>query len=106
VARLGGRNGVTNEPETYSLPGFSEYSLERIVEKNPDVIIAISPGRPNVTTQALSSSPVWSSLKAVREGRVYEVDPVKYIQAAGPRVSQILDELPGLLYPNVFAAGR
>jgi ABC-type Fe3+-hydroxamate transport system substrate-binding protein len=42
----------------------------------------------------------------VKAGRVSEVDPVVYVQSAGPRVSQILDELPRLLYPNVFASGR
>jgi iron complex transport system substrate-binding protein len=103
IAKLGGRNAVTTEPETFRLPGFSEYSIERIVEKDPDVIIAISPGQPNVTTQALSRSPVWSTLKAVRESRVHEVDPIVYIQAAGPRVSLMLDEISRLLYPNVFA---
>ncbi len=107
VRRLGGRNGVTSEPDTFRLPGFTEYSLERIVEKNPDVIIAISPGpQPNATTQALHRSPIWSNLSAVKAGRVSEVDPVVYIQSAGPRVSQILDELPRLLYPAIFASGR
>jgi iron complex transport system substrate-binding protein len=106
IETLGGRNAVTTEPETFRLPGFSEYSLERIVEKDPDVIIAISPGQPNVTTQALSRSPVWSTLKAVKNGRVHEVDPIVYIQSAGPRVSLILDELSRLLYPTVFASAR
>lgn len=102
--KLGARNVLTNEPETFRLPGFSDYSMERIVEKNPDVIVAISPGRPNIATQTMSASPVYGSLKAVREGRLHEVDPVVYIQAAGPRVSQILDELSRILYPDVFKA--
>ena len=107
VRRLGGKNAVTSEPETFRLPGFTEYSLERIVEKNPDVIIAISPGpQSNATTQALSRSPIWSSLSAVKAGRVNEVDPIIYVQSAGPRVGQILDELPRLLYPTVFASAR
>jgi ABC-type Fe3+-hydroxamate transport system substrate-binding protein len=50
----------------------------------------------------MASSPVYGSLKAVREGRVHEVDPVVYLQSAGPRVSQILDELSRILYPDVF----
>lgn len=103
VELLGGKNVAASEPETFRLPGFGEYSLEKIVEKDPDVIIAISPGQPNVTTTALSRSPIWSSLKAVKAEQVHEVSPVVYIEAAGPRVSLILDELPGILYPNVFA---
>ena len=48
--------------------------------------------------------PPLSTIKAVKEGHVYEVDHVVYLQSAGPRVSQMLDELPRLLYPNVFPA--
>ncbi len=102
VELLGATNVAASEPETFRLPGFGEYSLEKIVEKDPDVIIAISPGQPNVTTAALSRSPIWSSLKAVKNGHVYEVSPAVYIESAGPRVSLILDELPRLLYPTVF----
>lgn len=106
VELLGGRNVAATEPETFRLPGFGEYSLEKIVQANPDVIIAISPGQPNVTTQALSRSPIWSTLKAVQNGNVHEVSPQVYIEAAGPRVSLILDELPRLLYPAIFSTAR
>jgi iron complex transport system substrate-binding protein len=101
---LGARNVLSSAgaPETFRLEGFSDYSIERIVEKNPDVIVAISPGRPGITTQAMASSPVYGSLKAVREGRVHEVDPIVYLQAPGPRVSLMLDELARILYPDVF----
>ncbi len=104
LKKLGARNVLSTEPETFRLPGFSDYSMERIVEKNPDIILAISPGRPNITTQAMSASPVFSSLKAVKDNKVYEVDPIVYLQSAGPRVSQILDELSRILYPDVFKA--
>lgn len=106
VELLGGKNVAATEPETFRLPGFGEYSLEKIVAANPDVIIAISPGQPNVTTQALSRSPIWSSLKAVQSGQVHEVSPQVYIESAGPRVSLILDELPRILYPAVFSTAR
>jgi iron complex transport system substrate-binding protein len=106
VQDLGGRNIVTTEPENFQYQGFTDFSVERILEKNPDVIITATiggpPGAPT-TSQLIKSNPALSTLKAVREGHVYDVDPIVYIQSAGPRVSQILDELPRLLYPNVFA---
>ena len=84
---------------------FREVCVEKIVEADPDIIIGISiggpPGTPK-TTDILATTPVWSGLTAVKEGRVYEVDPVIYLESAGPRVSEILDELPGILYPDVF----
>lgn len=108
VTHLGGRNILPTGPDTFELPGFTEYSLERLAEQNPDVILVISPQplpAPR-TSQLLAASPVWNSLKAVREGRVHELDPAVYLQSAGPRVSQILDELPKLLHPGVFTATR
>ena len=109
LTQLGARNLVTSEPENFSYPGFTDYSLERIIEKNPDLIITASiggpPGTPK-TSDILKSVPAFASLKAVREGRVYEADANVYIQSAGPRVSHILDELPRVLYPNVFASAR
>jgi iron complex transport system substrate-binding protein len=106
---LKARNLVTSEPDNFRFPGFTDYSPERIVEKNPDIVLTMSLGGQSgtpKTSEALKSSPALSSLKAVKEGRVYEVDPVVYLQSAGPRVSQILDELPRLLYPSVFATAR
>ncbi len=98
---------MTTEPENFRFPGFTDYSPERIIEKNPDVVLTMSlggpPGTPK-TADALKSNPALSTIKAVKEGRVYEVDPFVYLQSAGPRVSQMLDELPRLLYPNVFKA--
>jgi iron complex transport system substrate-binding protein len=105
IEELGGTNIVQSEPENFRFPGFADYSLEKIVQADPDIIIGISvggpPGTPK-TTEILGFTPVWSGLTAVKEGRVYEVDPVIYLESAGPRVSMILDELPGILYPDVF----
>jgi iron complex transport system substrate-binding protein len=109
LAQLGAENLVTDEPENFGYPGFSDYSLERIIERDPDVIITASiggpPGTPK-TSDILKGVPALSSLTAVQQNRVFEVDPFVYIQSAGPRVSLILEELPKLLYPEVFAQAR
>jgi iron complex transport system substrate-binding protein len=109
IKEMGATNLVTSEPENFGYPGFTDYSPERIIEKDPDVIITSSiggpPGTPK-TIDLLKQTPAFANLKAVKEGHVYEVDPFVYIQSAGPRVTQILNELPGYLYPTVFAAGR
>jgi ABC-type Fe3+-hydroxamate transport system substrate-binding protein len=109
LTKLGAENLVKDEPENFGYPGFSDYSLERIIERDPDVIITASiggpPGTPK-TSDILEGVPALGTLKAVQENRVYEVDPFVYIQSAGPRVSLILEELPKLLYPDVFAQAR
>jgi len=106
LKKMGARN-VTAGPENFRFPGFTDYSRERIIEQNPDVIIAVSiggqPGTPK-TSEAIKADSALGTLKAAKEGRVYEVDPFVYVQSAGPRVALILDELPRLLYPTVFKA--
>jgi iron complex transport system substrate-binding protein len=107
VTELGATNVVKTDPDNFRFPGFADYSVEKIIAADPDIVIGISvggpPGTPK-TTDLLAQTPGWSSLKAVKNGNVKEVDPVIYLESAGPRVSQILDELPRILYPNVFAS--
>jgi iron complex transport system substrate-binding protein len=106
LQKLHARNLVTTEPENFRFPGFTDYSRERILEKNPDVILAVTMGPPGTptTSDQLKNDPALSTLSAVKNSRIYEVDPIIYVQSAGPRVSKVLDELPGILYPSVFKA--
>jgi iron complex transport system substrate-binding protein len=102
VGRLGGNNLVKDGPDDGGFPGFTTYSLEKLVQLNPDVILVATAGPPNApkTSQVLASNPAWSGLKAVKAGRVYEVDPVTLVQSAGPRVSKDIDEVAKALYPS------
>ena len=88
-------------------PAFTPLSLERAVERDPDVILVMRHGGPSGAREdsflALFSSPAWSGLRAVEEGRVYEVSEWLYLRYPGPRVVWALQELRPLLYPD---AGR
>ncbi|MBI2761745.1 MAG: ABC transporter substrate-binding protein [Chloroflexi bacterium] len=102
VGRLGGNNLVKEGPDDGGFPGFTTYSLEKLVQLNPDVILVATAGPPGApkASQVLASNPAWSGLKAVKAGRVYEVDPVTLVQSAGPRVSKDIDEVAKALYPS------
>lgn len=106
VQRLGARNLVTEGPDTAGFPGFTTYSLERLVQLDPDVILVATAAPPNAprASQVLAANPAWANLRAVKSGRVHEIDPVTLVQSAGPRVAQQVDELARYLYPGVFAA--
>ncbi len=106
IGLVGGRNVIpASEQENFRFRGFSDYSMERMIQADPDMIFAISPG-PVKLSETLSKDPVWSALKAVKNKRIYELDPFVYLQNPGPRVAKMLDELPGILYPDVFKASR
>lgn len=80
-------------------------SLEKILDVNPDVIFVESLDRlDNPKAQSLSSelasNPVWDRLKAVRDHRVFEVNPeIWHSDRGGLGLKQILDQAMPLLYP-------
>jgi iron complex transport system substrate-binding protein len=106
VAKLGAKNVVPAGPDTSQFPGFTSYSLEQLAQLDPDVILVLTAGPPNVPrlSQVLASNPAWAGLRAVKSGRVREIDPVTLVQSAGPQVTKDIDELAAILYPGVFSA--
>jgi ABC-type Fe3+-hydroxamate transport system substrate-binding protein len=92
---------VSEDEPVGRVAGYTSLSQERLVQADPDVLVFINPvpGAPPLS-RTLANNPAWSGLKAFREGRVFDADPVVYVQSAGPRVVQAIDELSGLLYPD------
>lgn len=101
IERLGATNVVSEDEPVGRVAGYTSLSQERLVQADPDVLVFINPvpGAPPLS-RTLANNPAWSGLKAFREGRVFDADPVVYVQSAGPRVVQAIDELSGLLYPD------
>lgn len=85
-------------------PAFTPLSLEKAVERDPDVILVMRHGGPRGVREesfrSLFSNPAWSGLRAVEEGRVHEVSEWLYLRYPGPRVVWALQELRPLLYPD------
>lgn len=76
---------------------YGQLSLETVLEADPDVIIIplLDPSLP----EALGRLSGWSSLRAVRDGRVYQIDP-DVVSRPGPRIADALEEVAKLLYPS------
>lgn len=79
-------------------------SLEAIVDRDPDVIVF-----PVSEAWAGAGSPLerplWSSLRAVRERRVREVD-ADLLHKLGPRVGEAVRALARAIHPEIADAGR
>lgn len=71
-----------------------QLSLETVLEADPDVIIIplLDPSLP----EALGRLSGWASLRAVRDGRVYQIDP-DVVSRPGPRIADALEEVAKLL---------
>ena len=65
----GGRNLLAGMAD-----GWHSVSVEEVVRRDPDVIVIPVHGSESADADALMSSPGWRDLRAVRDGRVHEVD--------------------------------
>ena len=85
-------------------PAYTPFSLEKVVERDPDVILVVRHGDPDEAREenfsSLFSNPAWAGLRAVQEGRVHELSEWLYLRYPGPRVTWAMEELLPLLYPE------
>ncbi len=99
IARAGGDNVAADLASPWPI-----LSLERIVARNPEVIIVGMHGGGGDAEQCLQrlrASRVWSQLSAVRNGRVTVMNDDK-IYRPGPRLADAVAELARVIYPERF----
>jgi ABC-type Fe3+-hydroxamate transport system substrate-binding protein len=104
VRMLGADNIVEDSP----VKGATkvEFSMERIVERDPDVIL--------ITTMSdvekckarikedIESNKAWVGLRAVKEGNVHYLPKKLYIYKPNARYPEAIENLAKILYPGVF----
>ncbi len=99
VAAVGMSNLAVDIPSAGSLPGFTRVSAEEVIALDPDIIFTISPAPP--PAPSLSSVfgiiPGFSTLTAYKSGRIYEIDPILFLRAQGPRISEAVAQLSELV---------
>lgn len=88
---LGAKNiaDATGEP-------YPQLSAEAIIDANPDVIILADEGV-GEDADTVAARPGWDAIGAVRNDRVYGIDP-DVISRPGPRIVDALQELSDDLY--------
>jgi iron complex transport system substrate-binding protein len=86
-------------------PGSLQYSLEKILEKDPDVLLVITQGSAanGTLSQILAKNPIWSQLKAVKNNKVYDVSFQFYVTGRGlVSLGAALDDAMMKIYPETF----
>lgn len=110
VGLLGGQLITEGEPAYVSSrtgaanPKYTTFSMEKVVEKDPDVILVVRHGSPSEAREenfaSLFDGPAWSGLRAVQEGQVYELSEWLFVRYPGPRVILAMEQLRSILYPE------
>ncbi|HXG41472.1 MAG TPA: ABC transporter substrate-binding protein [Dehalococcoidia bacterium] len=96
---LGATNPAASLPQTGPFPGFSQVTPEAVTALAPDVILTITPAPPPAPrlSQLLPRLPGMANLPPVQAGRVAELDPVLFLQAPGPRVTEAVAQMSQIL---------
>ena len=83
-----------------------EFSLERIVEKDPDVILITTAGdvekAKSRIKEDIESNQAWAGLRAVKEGNVHYLPKDLYLYKPNARYPEAIENLAKILYPEVF----
>jgi iron complex transport system substrate-binding protein len=95
IGMVGGEN-IAGE-----IDGWGQISLESIVTSDPAVIFFASGPWIPTTTDSLIARTGWESIRAVQDGRVYEID-TNWIDRPGPRLVDALERMAQLVHPEKF----
>ena len=83
-----------------------QFSIERIVEKDPDMVLITPMGSVGNIERRLKeeieSNQAWAGLRAVRGGHVHYLPPEFFLYKPNAKYPEAFAYLARLLYPEVF----
>ncbi len=85
---------IAHDPEQ----PYPQLTLDAIVEADPEVIIL---AHSDSSPESVKARPGWQDISAVKNDRVYSVDP-DIVNRPGPRLVDGLETLARLLHPDLF----
>lgn len=97
-----GAENIANKLADNVESSYVQFSLEKIVEQNPDYILRFAHGNIEDTKaafdNAFTSNPAWQTLDAVKEDRVIDLDSSIFNVSANIRVKEAITILGNLFY--------
>ena len=99
LTQAGGHNLATHK-------GYKPFSVEALAGLNPEVLVFADRSLTGeAARQALmKENPILMSIRAAKNGRVYELDPTLLVGGLGPRLPASLKQLTTEFYPTVPAS--
>ncbi|MFP3518712.1 ABC transporter substrate-binding protein [Pseudomonas sp. SIMBA_077] len=98
LTQAGGRNLATHS-------GYKTFSVEALAGLNPEVLVFAdrSLSGEEARKALMKENPILASLKAAKEGRIYELDPTLLVGGLGPRLPASLKQLTADFYSETSA---
>jgi len=103
---LGFNNIAANSKALEKDPDSTPYSLEKLVESDPDVIFVVTMGSMEDIKKRMmtdvESNPAWSSLNAIKNKKVYFLPQELFLLNPGLKYPEAIETMAKLVYPEVF----
>ena len=80
---------------------YPQLTAEAVISRDPQVIFLADASSAGQSLETLRKRPWWTSISAVKDGKVYPIDP-NIGNRPGPRIVLALEEIGRLLYPERF----
>lgn len=103
---LGWENVATKETPLEKNPDAAPYSLETLVEENPEIIFVTSMGKIEEIKanmeQTIAENPAWQTLPAVQKKQLYYLPQDLFLLSPGIHYPEAVAYMAKLVYPEVF----
>jgi iron complex transport system substrate-binding protein len=99
IEKAGGTNIFGDQQMDYY-----QYQVEALIARNPDVIVLPASGMgtgEQASLDAVKARPGWDTMNAVKNDRIYQINP-NIIERAGPRVVDAIEQLAEFFHPELF----
>ena len=88
-------------------PDAAPYSLETLVEQNPEILFITSMGKLEEAKagmeQTMTENPAWQTVDAVKNGRVYYLPQDLFLLSPGIHYPDAVETMAKCVYPEAFA---
>ncbi|GAB1528676.1 ABC transporter substrate-binding protein [Brevibacillus formosus] len=96
---------VAEDMQSGQMPSSVPYSIEKLIEADPDYLFMVVYGTEEYGRQKLKdeleSNPAWASLRAVKEKRMVFL-PSDFVNSPGLKIDQTFEYLAKLVYPDAY----
>lgn len=103
---LGIKNAASGMTPLENNPAAAPYSMETLVEQNPDIIFVTSMGNIDEIKkgmeETINENPAWQTIPAVKNGRLYYLPQDLFLLSPGIHYPDAAEYMAKLVWPTAF----
>ena len=106
VQMFGWENVAADMTPMEKNPDAAPYSMETLVEKNPEIIFVTSMGKMESIKQSMQqtieTNPAWQTIPAIQENHLYYLPQDLFLLSPGIHYPEAVEMMAKLMYPEVM----